>query len=62
MARIFCCETFSGKHVAQMSVAVGANDLNSSSVGIRNTLYVSIDLIVKRRPAASGIKLVGSPV
>lgn len=51
-------KSFSKKHMAQMSAAVGALNLGPRTVGVRQVLDGSRFLLIERRPPATSLELV----
>ena len=49
---IFFSEFFTFENVAEVTAAIIANDFNSMSVSISDTLYSSLDFIIETGPAA----------
>ena len=44
--------------MAQMRATTGTDDLSADSVGVRNPLHSTGDLIVETRPSTAGIEFV----
>jgi hypothetical protein len=49
---VFVGKTFTLKYVAEMAIAIGADNFHSPTVGIRLTAHRVVNLIIKTWPAA----------
>src|SRR6185436_637171 len=62
MARVLRREPLAQENVAQVTATVGALDLDTHAVGVRQALHSARHLVVEGRPAAAGVELVGAAV
>jgi hypothetical protein len=62
VARILRGQPLAFKHMTQMGTARGAPDLCAAPVGVERPLHGSRDFVIKTRPAARRLKLVGRPI
>lgn len=56
VAGVFWGETFAEKYVAEVSVAVGAQDFSAPAVGVGFAGYRTFNFVVKTWPSAEGIE------
>ena len=62
MAYILISKALALKHMAQMAIAVSADNLYPPTIGIRLTPHRTLNLIIKTGPAAMGGEFVLRPV
>ena len=58
MTSILGSKPLAGEHMAQVGATIVADDLDTTAIGIRHFLYCSWNFIIKRRPAAIGVKFI----
>jgi len=58
MTSIFVGHPLAGKNVAEVALAIRANDLYPTTICICMLVYCSGDLVIKTRPSAAGGKLI----
>jgi hypothetical protein len=56
VANILRCQPFAFEHMPQMAIALRAQDLDSMTIGVDLLSDRTLNLIVKRRPAAIRVK------
>ena len=58
MTGIFCGETFTGKHMAQVATTVRAHDLGAASVSVWNVFHGAGNFVIETWPSAMRIEFV----
>src|ERR1043165_6964186 len=62
VSRVLCCKPLSPENMAEVGLAIGADDFYSVSVGVGNPCYRAWNFIIETWPSASRVKLVGRTV
>ena len=58
VAGVFCGEPFSQENMPQVTAAVGTDDFGPHSVGIRDPLNRSFNVVIKAGPSAVDVEFV----